>query len=154
MRKTATLIAAICLASSLTISADTVGYMNGNAPLDISLSKHYSCGETNIDGGVMEIIAYCRKNGFAYAVNGKSGMLTAIDLKGENTELSGFDINIKEIISDEGFEYGDMTSVAVSPDSETLALALQDASYDRNGRIALFSILDRTQEHLQSWNPA
>lgn len=142
MKKTATLIAAFCLAASFSISASDTGFMNGSTGLDISLAKHYTSGETNTDGGVMEIVSYCSGNGFAYAVNGKSGMLTAIDITTEGEELSGIDINIKEMVHDDGFEYGDMTSVAVSPDSKLLALALQDASYNKAGRIALFSILE------------
>ncbi len=38
-----------------------------------------------------------------------------------------------------GFAYGDMTSVAVSPDGKTLAAALQAEGYADPGRVALFS---------------
>ena len=65
MKKTVTLIAAFCLAASFSISASDTGFMNGSTGLDISLAKHYTSGETNTDGGVMEIVSYCSGNGFA-----------------------------------------------------------------------------------------
>lgn len=41
--------------------------------------------------------------------------------------------------ADSSFRYGDMTSVAVSPDSATLAAALQAEGYNDAGRVALFT---------------
>ena len=106
----------------------------------------YSSGEYNVDGGVMEIIAYNKSNQKAYAVNGQSGVLAAIDLgvmegNGSDIELSAENIDIRSLVGemDSSFSYGDMTSVAVSPDGSLVALALQDASFDEDGRAAIFS---------------
>ena len=39
----------------------------------------------------------------------------------------------------DGFAYGDMTSVAVSPEGSSLAVAIQAENYAENGVVALFS---------------
>ena len=51
----------------------TAGYENGNSPLNLTQIARYTSGQFNVDGGVMEIVAYDRANGFAYAINGQSG---------------------------------------------------------------------------------
>lgn len=109
-------------------------------------SASYSSGEYNVDGGVMEIIAYNSANSHAYSVNGQSGVLADLDLavlegNGSGIVLSGEDIDIKSLVENEdpSFSYGDMTSVAVSPDGNLLALALQAEAYNKPGRIAIFS---------------
>ena len=108
-------------------------------------SASYSSGKYNVDGGVMEIIAYNSTNNHAYSVNGQSGVLAALDLSvlggnGSCVVLSGEDIDIKSLVENEdpSFNYGDMTSVAVSPDGNYLALALQAEAYNEPGRIAIF----------------
>lgn len=109
-------------------------------------SASYSSGQYNVDGGVMEIIAYNKATGWAYSVNGQSGLLTALDLNvltgnGSGIDLIGEDYDVKAMVAEAepGFAYGDMTSVAVSPDGSRLALALQDEAYDKTGRVAIFS---------------
>lgn len=132
--------AALCAAVAFPAAAmSTAGYENGTSALDITMSAHYTSGSFNVDGGVMEIVAYNKTNGYAYAVNGQDGVLAAIDIAGGDTELSSDDIDIKALVSDSDFTYGDMTSVAVSPDGSLIAAALQDEDYEEEGRIALFS---------------
>lgn len=142
MRKAKGIIiaAALCAAVAFPAAAmSTAGYENGNSSLDITMSAHYTSGSFNADGGVMEIVAYNKANGHAYVVNGQDGVLAVIDITGGYTELSSNDIDIKALVSDSDFTYGDMTSVAVSPDGSLIATALQDADYEEEGRIALFS---------------
>ena len=52
----------------------------------------------------------------------------------------GKNINIKEIVENnyKGFSYGDMTSVAVSPNGEKLAVAIQSSDYSAAGCLAVF----------------
>ena len=52
----------------------------------------------------------------------------------------GKNINIKEIVENnyKGFSYGDMTSVAVSPNGEKLAVAIQSSDYSVAGCLAVF----------------
>ena len=141
MRKTTVMIiaSALCFASAMPMAAVSLtGYENGNSSLDITLKAHYASGSFNVDGGVMEIVAYNKANGFAYAVNGQDGVLAAIDIA-EGEDLSSVDIDVKALINDDDFAYGDMTSVAVSPDGSMLAVSLQDGNYDEEGHIALFA---------------
>lgn len=120
------------------------GFENGSSSLDLTETARYDSGMTNADGGVMEIVDYNTVTGWAYAVNGKTGDLTAIALKDiENKEnidlLDGNDINVKELVEEEGFVYGDMTSVSISPDGTKLAAAIQADGYNDNGRAAIFT---------------
>lgn len=135
---------------TVTKNADTEtkisGFDNKKSTLAIEQSARYVSGISNSDGGVMEIIDYNTKTGWAYAVNGQTGNLTAIAIKDlENKEtidlLDGNDIDIKSLIEKEdlSFDYGDMTSVAIASDGKSLALALQADKYDDNGRVAIFS---------------
>lgn len=127
--------------------ARTVGMRNGTAGLALAHVGRYDSGMTDADGGVVEIVAYNQVTGWAYVINGKAGLLTAIPLKdgritaGQTTvtRLVGRDIDVKQLVSIDGFTYGDMTSVAVSPDGSTLAAAIQAEDYTANGRVALFS---------------
>ena len=45
----------------------TAGYENGNSPLNLNLIARYASGQYNVDGGVMENVAYSQSNGYAYA---------------------------------------------------------------------------------------
>lgn len=138
---------------TVTKNADTAtkisGFDNKDSTLAIEQSARYVSGISNSDGGVMEIIDYNTKTGWAYAVNGQTGNLTAIAIKDlENKEtidlLDGNDIDIKSLVEkeDPSFEYGDMTSVAIASDGKSLALALQANKYDNNGRVAIFNCHD------------
>ena len=78
-------------------------------------------------------------------MNGVTGNLTAIPMKNKNAVdkialLDGKNINIKEIVENnyKGFSYGDMTSVAVSPNGEKLAVAIQSSDYSVAGCLAVF----------------
>ena len=126
--------------------AKTTGEENGNASLDLTQEARYDAGMTNADGGVMEIVDYNTVTGWAYAVNGQTGNVTAIAVKdmadSENVDLlDGNDIDVKSIVEAncEGFTYGDMTSVAVSADGTKLAAAVQAEGYADNGRVAVFT---------------
>lgn len=121
------------------------GFENGTDTLDIAQIARYDSGMTNADGGVMEIVDYNKVTGWAYAINGQSGTLTAINLKqiqqGDSvTELKGNDIDVRAVVEEkeEGFAYGDMTSVAVSPNGTLLAVAVQAEGYADFGRVVLF----------------
>ena len=125
--------------------AKTEAYDNATAALQLTETARFNSGMTNADGGVMEIVDYNTATGWAYAINGQSGNLTAITIKDieKSTDidlLDGKNIDIKSIIEKEvsGFKYGDMTSVAVSPENKTIAVAIQAEGYAANGRVAVF----------------
>lgn len=124
----------------------TGGYENGTAALNLTQIARYSAGQYNVDGGVMEIVAYNQATEWAYAINGQSGKLAAIPLAGLTAgahveALTGTEIDVKALVEaeDSTFQYGDMTSVAISPDSTTLAAALQAQGSNDPGRVALFT---------------
>lgn len=124
-------------------AAAATGFENGKSSLDIVQIARYDAGMTNADGGVMEIVDYNKTNGWAYAINGQTGKLAAIPLNGLQkadtvVSLDGSIIDVKALVNVEGFLYGDMTSVAVSPDGKLLAAAVQAENYAENGRVVLF----------------
>ena len=121
-------------------------YNSDDTSLQMELAGRYNSGAMNADGGSLEIVQYNARNGFAYAVSGVKGVLIAIDLN-ENMSGStvadltaaGKEYDLKDIVKAEDFTYGDMTSVAVSPDGKTLAVAIQAEDYRKNGVVAIFS---------------
>lgn len=123
------------------------GFNNGNATsLDMELIARYNSGTMNADGGALEIVDYNTKNGYAYAVSGVNGTIIAVKIsdiaEGDTVaDLAGtsFDVSVLVNTGLEGFTYGDVTSVAVSPDGTKLAAAVQHADYDKNGAVAIFS---------------
>ena len=118
------------------------GYYDATGSLQLELTGRYNSGAMNADGGSLEIVAYNPANGYAYAVSGVKGTLIAVDLNGsldgdKAVTLTGTEYDVKELV--DGFEYGDMTSVAVSPDRSRLAVAMQAENYADNGVVALFA---------------
>ncbi|MDR1530692.1 MAG: bifunctional metallophosphatase/5'-nucleotidase [Clostridiales bacterium] len=126
-----------------------VGFKNTSAVLAVVELARYSSGQRSPDGGICEIVAYSSKDKYAYAVNGQEGILTAINLGGLSGgnkyigALTGKNVNIAELVSAEGFEYGDLSSVAVSPDGTKLAVAIQDVEYSKAGCVAVLNLEDK-----------
>ncbi|MDY5987947.1 MAG: choice-of-anchor I family protein [Lachnoclostridium sp.] len=117
------------------------GYYDSTGSLQLELAGRHNSGAMNEDGGSLEIVTYNPVNGYAYAVSGVKGKLIAVDLNGkldgdEVVSLAGTEYDVKALV--DGFAYGDMTSVAVSPDGSKLAVAIQAENYADNGVVALF----------------
>lgn len=114
----------------------------------MQLFARYNSGAMNSDGGSLEIVEYNNQNGYAYAVSGLKGQIIAVPIAGMQesdtvTELSGNGYDVKSLVEtvaeEVGFTYGDITSVAISPDGTKLAAAVQHADYDKTGKIAVFT---------------
>ncbi len=107
-----------------------------NVPLTLHRCSSTQIGTANPDGGVAEIVAYNTDRAEAYVVNGQDGLLYcfAVTSAGLTKKESR---NMRNLIPD--FEYGDMTSVAVDPVNNRIAVALQAAGYADSGRVALLS---------------
>ena len=121
------------------------GYFNANSAVKTKLIARCNSGAYSADGGSAEITAFNHINGFAYSVNGVKGTLDCIDMRslkdGTKVEkLTGTELKAAGLAENAGggFHYGDMTSVAVSPDGKTLAVAMQDADYTKPGRVLFF----------------
>lgn len=123
-----------------TTDTRATGYYDATGSLKLTLAGRYDSQAMSEDGGSLEIVQYNAKNGFAYAVSGLKGKLIAADLNdkldGDKVvTLNGTEYDVKGMVS----SYGDMTSVAVSPDGTRLAVAIQAANYDDKGSVALFA---------------
>ncbi len=123
-----------------TTDTRVTGYYDETGSLKLTLAGRYDSQAMNADGGSLEIVQYNAENGFAYAVSGLKGKLIAADLNGKLdgdkvVTLTGTEYDVKSMVS----SYGDMTSVAISPDGTRLAVAIQSANYDDEGSVALFA---------------
>lgn len=148
----------------------TTGYM-AQVPgrLDMSLLARYDVDTSDSEGG-LEIVAYNAANRTAYAVDGINRVLIAVPMgdlgtaassgvtngtdaddmpvsSGEDlTDLSsdGFQIDLETAAEAAvaGFIYGDITSVAVSPDYARIAVAIQAEALDATGLVAIFPMDD------------
>lgn len=157
VRGVCTLLSAVMLLSATAMAADYTpvaasdarveGFYNGEeTSLQMELAGRYNSGAMSEDGGSLEIVQYNARNGFAYAVSGVKGVLIAIDL---NENMSGSTVadltatgkvyDLKDTVKADDFTYGDMTSVAVSPDGSKLAVAIQAKDYDKAGVVAVFT---------------
>lgn len=130
------------------VASDTKvqGFNNENSYLKMELFARYNSGAMSKDGGSLEIVEYNSKNGYAYAVSGLKGKIIAVNMNiagaangGTVTQLDGTEYDVKEMVSSNtGFVYGDITSVAISPDGKKLAAAVQHENYSTEGAVAIF----------------
>ena len=129
-----------------TTNTQYAGYFNGDSAVKTKLIARYNAGAFSTDGGSAEITAYNAMNGFAYSVNGVKGTLDCVDMRNLSNgtaveQLAGTELRAAALAENAGddFAYGDMTSVAISPDGKMLAVAMQDADYTKPGRVLFFN---------------
>ncbi|SDS93132.1 S-layer homology domain-containing protein [Paenibacillaceae bacterium GAS479] len=97
----------------------------------------YRVGVSNEDGGVAEIVKYNRDNGLFYLVNGSANppSLDIVALKQGQMELHAR-IDIKALAQQEdGFKFGDLTSVDVNTAVKRIFVAVQSEGTNDAGRI-------------------
>lgn len=161
-RKAAVVVAASLVATALpmtgvenvkayeavTASDEKVSGFNNGKTLDLELFARYNSEAKNKDGGSLEIVEYNSKNGYAYAVSGLKGQIIAVKIAGVTNgekvaNLTGNANDVKDLIKDyNNFSYGDITSVAISPDGTKLAAAVQHENYATPGAVAIFTCED------------
>jgi len=108
----------------------------------LSYIGSYSTGSVNEDGGIAEIVVYNKDNKRIYMVNGAIGSLDIVDTSslrsGRFTTMTLHKrIDLSAMGAAQGFDYGDLTSVAVSTKNKLLALAVQHGNYSEPGYIVL-----------------
>ncbi|WP_028393502.1 choice-of-anchor I family protein [Bacillus cihuensis] len=105
----------------------------------LSLDARYDSGVQNADGGTTEIVSYNKHNHSTYVVNGKTKKVEAISLKYSDKSalaLKPFlSIDIAELLKavDANFQYGDLTSIAVHPNENVIAVSVQAEGYNDYG---------------------
>ncbi|HEX3028371.1 MAG TPA: CehA/McbA family metallohydrolase, partial [Clostridia bacterium] len=124
------------------ISKATVG--------DMKKIGSYSTGFTNSDGGVAEIVKYNTDNKKFYLVNGSEKKVDIVSLKDlkagqDNNLILEKRIDVSSMI--DGFTFGDITSVDVNTEMDTIAIAVQEADYKKSGAVILLDYDGNYKKH-------
>jgi len=104
----------------------------------------YSAGSVSESGGVAEIIVYNSDNKMLYLVNGALGSLDIVDASGLRSGVFSEmplhkRINVSAMGAVNGFNYGDLTSVAVSVKNKIIALSVHHSNYSERGYIVILN---------------
>ncbi len=103
----------------------------------------YSTGYSDQEGGVAEIVAYSQDNQKFYLVNGREQKLDIVSLAGLTAGEEGQSLTLEQRLDVSqmipGFAFGDLTSVAVDPVHDRVAVAVQAEDYAANGAILLLN---------------
>ncbi|WEK54756.1 MAG: choice-of-anchor I family protein [Candidatus Cohnella colombiensis] len=114
---------------------------NAAIPDTLSVTKigQYTVGQSNSNGGVAEIVKYNSDNGKMYVVNGSSTppSVDIVPLTNNATLTKEKSILVKALAEsgNDGFTYGDLTSVDVNTTTKRVAVAIQEADALKNGKI-------------------
>ena len=100
----------------------------------------YSTGYTDLEGGVAEIVKYNSDNQKFYLINGKEQKVDIVSLSslvsGQETALTlEKRVDVSQMIS--GFSFGDITSVDINTELDTIAIAVQEEDYQKSGAVVL-----------------
>ena len=116
---------------------------DGQAAPTLEKIAGYSTGYSDQEGGVAEIVAYSQDNQKFYLVNGREQKLDIVSLAGLSAGEAGQALalerrlDVSQMIP--GFSFGDLTSVAVDPVHDRVAVAVQAEDYAANGAILLLN---------------
>ena len=108
-----------------------------NEELEITHKSRYETGAPFDEAGT-EIVQHNPKNNYIYSVNGYETSLDIIDGSTEELKL------VNQIfLEDYGVEVGDLTSVAVNPSGEYIAVAAPAEVKTDNGQVVFFDYLGK-----------
>ncbi|MCL2185707.1 MAG: choice-of-anchor I family protein [Treponema sp.] len=115
----------------------------------------YSTGSVSESGGVAEIVVYNNDNKKIYLVNGVLGSLDIVDASGLRSgrfiEMPLYKrIDINAMGEANSFNYGDLTSVAVSTKNKMIALAVHHKNFNEQGYIVLLNYEGEYIRHYQA----
>ncbi|WP_171633413.1 choice-of-anchor I family protein [Paenibacillus plantarum] len=107
--------------------------------LSITKLTDFQVGITNSNGGVAEIVKYNKDNNKFYLVNG-SGNPPSLDIvrldlvQGLVKEKT---IKVKDLVENNGFLYGDLTSVDVNTTTKKVSVSVQELDSKKAGKIVV-----------------
>ena len=104
--------------------------------LNINHTGRYDSG-AGFDKGGTEIVKYNPKNGYAYSINGDKEALDILDIK--NTKNKEIQLVNRIYLQDAGIEAGDLTSVAVHPNGNYIALSAPAKDKTKPGHVVFYS---------------
>lgn len=117
---------------------------NYESTLDISKIAGYDTGVADEDGGVAEIVKFNSDNNKFYLINGKMQTIDIVSLgelkdeKGQVLEKEK-SLNIADAVNEDGFVYGDLTSIDINIDKKIIVAAVQDEDYRKSGKIVVMN---------------
>ncbi|HAX73387.1 MAG TPA: hypothetical protein DCY20_07675, partial [Firmicutes bacterium] len=110
----------------------------------ISVEKiaSYVAGAASSNGGVAEIVKYNADNGKFYVINGQESTVHIVSLDELNqdpTQQLKTDkvVNLKEVVSVDGFTYGDISSIDINTELAIIVAAVQEEDYTKDGKIVV-----------------
>ncbi|MDK9861213.1 choice-of-anchor I family protein [Staphylococcus equorum] len=104
--------------------------------LNINHTGRYDSG-AGFDKGGTEIVKYNPKNVYAYSINGDKEALDILDIK--NTKNKEIQLVNRIYLQDAGIEAGDLTSVAVHPNGNYIALSEPAKDKTKPGHVVFYS---------------
>ncbi|SFL43566.1 LPXTG-motif cell wall anchor domain-containing protein [Gracilibacillus orientalis] len=119
-------------------SSDVTYYSDSEDTLPVEWLGRYS-SEAPIDDGGTEIVAYDPNTYLAYSVNGSEETLDIMDLSGLADGQTEIPLVNKIHLSDFGVDAGDLTSVAIAPDSSFITVAVPAENKVENGHVVFMS---------------
>lgn len=125
-------ITGICATALLTLwSAGTPGALCAKEIKDFNFVTRYEAGGET----AAEIAAWSAKSRTAFVINGKDRTLDLVGLEKISADAltAAAKLNLVEAAARHGVDFGDVTSVAVSPDGGAVAVAVQDREYTKPG---------------------
>ncbi|MGP4038473.1 choice-of-anchor I family protein [Gracilibacillus sp. D59] len=138
-------IAILCISFFLSVNpimtnalSDVTYYSENEDSLAVKWLGRYS-SQAPIDDGGTEIIAYDPNTYLAYSVNGSEKTLDIIDLSGLANGEKEIPLVERIQLSDFGVNAGDLTSVAIAPDSSYIAIAVPAENKVDNGYVVFMS---------------
>ncbi len=140
-----------CIQAEVIQEVSEKGIQNGSTTLEMEVYGRYDSGTTNQTCEGMEMVVYNKMNQHTYAISRTTGNLKVIDVTApdEMSEIADFssrDFAVRQELTKipeaSSFDFGELTSVAVSPDGSKVALAIQHAQYNQDGCVLVYSCKD------------
>ena len=109
---------------------------------ELSLKKvaGFSVGTVSEEGGAAEINKYNKDNNKVYVINGVESKIFVASLdqiqKEKEIPIEKI-IDVKPMVVKDGFEYGDITSIAISNNRKEIAVSVQANAHNANGKIVI-----------------